>query len=74
MQFSWRWDGGTIFLNLGVIWEMSIETAMGVIGNWSAQFDGMVRVLGEMWDASVHDFERTTIYTYLKLPPNTKLV
>ena len=23
MQFSWRWNGGTIPLNLGVIWEMS---------------------------------------------------
>ena len=23
MQFSWRWNGGAIFLNLGVIWEMS---------------------------------------------------
>jgi len=22
-QFSWRWSGGTISLNLGVIWEMS---------------------------------------------------
>jgi hypothetical protein len=25
MQFSWRWNGGTIPLNLGVIWEMSDE-------------------------------------------------
>ncbi len=23
MQFSWRWNGGTISPNLGVIWEMS---------------------------------------------------
>ncbi len=23
MQFPWRWNGGTISLNLGVIWEMS---------------------------------------------------
>ena len=23
MEFSWRWNGGAIFLNLGVIWEMS---------------------------------------------------
>ncbi len=26
MQFLCRWDVGTIFLNLGVIWEMSAET------------------------------------------------
>ncbi len=25
MQFSWRWNGGKIFLNLRVIWEMSGE-------------------------------------------------
>ncbi len=25
MQFPWRWNGGTIFLNVGVIWEMSDE-------------------------------------------------
>ena len=25
MQFSWRWNGGTISLNLGVIWEMSVK-------------------------------------------------
>ncbi len=25
MQFSWRWNGGTISLNLGVIWEMSVD-------------------------------------------------
>ncbi len=24
MPFSWRWNGGTIFLNLGVIWEMPV--------------------------------------------------
>ncbi len=24
MQFPWRWYGGTIFLNLGDIWEMSV--------------------------------------------------
>ena len=24
MQFPWRGNGGTIFLNLGVIWEMSV--------------------------------------------------
>ncbi len=26
MQFSWRWNGGTNSLNLGVIWEMSDKT------------------------------------------------
>jgi hypothetical protein len=26
MQFSWRWNGGTISLNLGVMWEMSAST------------------------------------------------
>ena len=26
MQFSWRWNGGTISLNLGVIWEMSEQS------------------------------------------------
>ncbi len=26
MPFSWRWSGGTISLNLGVIWEMSDKT------------------------------------------------
>ncbi len=25
MQFSWRWNGCTISLNLGVIWEMSVK-------------------------------------------------
>ena len=25
MQFPWRWNGDTISLNLGVIWEMSDE-------------------------------------------------
>ncbi len=25
MQFSWRWDGGTISPNLGGIWEMSVN-------------------------------------------------
>ena len=25
MRFPWRWNGGTISLNLGVIWEMSDE-------------------------------------------------
>ncbi len=25
MQFSWRWNGGTISLNLGDIWEMSVN-------------------------------------------------
>ncbi len=25
MPFPWRWDGGTISLNLGVIWEMSVK-------------------------------------------------
>ena len=24
MQFRWRWNGGTISLNLAVIWEMSV--------------------------------------------------
>jgi hypothetical protein len=23
MQFSWRWNGGMISLNLGVIWKIS---------------------------------------------------
>jgi PPOX class probable F420-dependent enzyme len=27
MQFPWRWNGGTISLNLGVIWEMSVDMA-----------------------------------------------
>ena len=26
MEFSWRWNGGMISLNLGVIWEMSVNT------------------------------------------------
>ncbi len=25
MQFSWRWNGSTISLNLRVIWEMSAK-------------------------------------------------
>ena len=25
MQFAWRWDSGTIPLNLGAIWEMSAQ-------------------------------------------------
>ncbi len=25
MQFSWRWNGGTISLNLDVIWDMSVK-------------------------------------------------
>ncbi len=25
MSFPWRWNGDTISLNLGVIWEMSIK-------------------------------------------------
>ncbi len=25
MQFSWWWNGGTISLNLGIIWEMSVH-------------------------------------------------
>ena len=25
MQFPWRWNGGTISPNLGVIWEMSVH-------------------------------------------------
>jgi hypothetical protein len=29
MQFSWRWNGGTIPLNLGVIWEMSAKVSLG---------------------------------------------
>ncbi len=24
-QFPWQWNGGTISLNLGVIWEMSVN-------------------------------------------------
>ena len=24
MQFLWRWNGGTIFLNFGIIWEMLV--------------------------------------------------
>ncbi len=27
MLFPWRWNGGTISLNLEVIWEMSVEMA-----------------------------------------------
>ena len=27
-RFPWRWDGGTISLNLGVIWEMSAKLAI----------------------------------------------
>jgi hypothetical protein len=27
MQFSWRWNGGTISLNLEDIWEMSEKSA-----------------------------------------------
>ncbi len=45
MQFPWRWNGGTISLNLGVVWEMSVrrygraprEAALGESvhgGNW----------------------------------------
>ena len=26
MEFSWRWNGVTISLDLGVIWEMSVST------------------------------------------------
>ena len=26
MPFPWRWNGDTISLNLGVIWEMSVQT------------------------------------------------
>jgi hypothetical protein len=25
MQFSWRWNGGMVSLNLGVIWGMSVQ-------------------------------------------------
>jgi len=25
IPFPWRWKGGTIFLNLGVIWKMSVK-------------------------------------------------
>ena len=31
MQFSWRWNGGTISLNLGVIWEMSVESTFATV-------------------------------------------
>ena len=26
MLFCWRWNGGTIFLNMGVIRDMSVKT------------------------------------------------
>ena len=29
MQFPWRWNGDTISLNLGVIWEMSVPMCGG---------------------------------------------
>ncbi len=32
MQFSWRWNGGTISPNLGVIWEMSVEYFFDSLG------------------------------------------
>ena len=28
MQFPWRWNGDTVSLNLGVIWEMSARILM----------------------------------------------
>ena len=28
MQFSWRWNGGTIFANLDSIWGMSVNCRM----------------------------------------------
>ncbi len=28
MPFSWRWNGGTISLKLGIIWEMSVNCRM----------------------------------------------
>jgi len=28
MPFPWRWDGGTIFLNLGDIWGMSVNKSL----------------------------------------------
>ncbi len=31
MQFSWRWNGVTISLNLGVIWGMSVPTTFGTL-------------------------------------------
>ncbi len=40
MQFSWRWNGGTITLNLGVIWGMpagmSWPARRGSIPHWRA--------------------------------------
>ncbi len=30
MQFPWRWNGGTISPNLGVIWEMSVHITKSV--------------------------------------------
>ena len=31
MQFFWRWNRGTISLNLEVIWELSVQQVEGVI-------------------------------------------
>ncbi len=31
MQFSWRWDGGTISTQLDVIWGMSVHTTFGAL-------------------------------------------
>ena len=44
MQFSWRWNGGTISPNLGVIWEMSVKGFRAVSLKWSiAGFAGTDR-------------------------------
>ena len=38
MQFPCRWNGGTIYLNLGVIWEMSVKMNAGDSGRRSVAF------------------------------------
>ena len=43
MQFSWRWNVGTISLNLGVIWEMSAQGT--AILPWRDGLDRMGRSL-----------------------------
>ena len=34
MQFSWRWNDGTISLNLVVIWEMSAKIKAATGERW----------------------------------------
>ncbi len=36
MQFYWRWNGGTISLKFGVIWEMSVECYLGNLNPMAA--------------------------------------